>query len=107
MRHVYEPEKSRVHVATGAVADHSGVGCADVCAERDCICADRIATALRDEPDWRHEPRGAAGVWGWLQRSDDCGADGMGVWRNLYRIRGSTLDAKSGGGKARATKSIC
>ncbi len=39
-------------------------------------------------------PRRAGGVWGWLQRCDDRGANGMGIRRNLYRLRGAAVVQK-------------
>src|ERR1700732_1689019 len=107
MQHVYEPEERGVHVTAGAPAGNSRVGCADICAERHGVRANWAATAVCDGANRGYEPRGAAGVRGWLQRGDDCGADGVGVRRNLCRIRGSALGTKGGGGEARATKSIC
>src|ERR1700732_3789693 len=107
MQHVYEPEERGVHVTAGAPAGNSRVGCADICAERDCVRANWAATAVCDGANRGYEPRGAAGVRGWLQRGDDCGADGVGVRRNLCRIRGSALGTKGGSREARATKTLC
>ena len=101
------PQEFGVHVTSGAAADDSGMGRADVRAERDCVCVDRAATAVCDGPDQRHEPRRAGGVWGWLQRCNDRGTYGMGIRRNLYRLRGEAVGAEGRGRGAGTTKIIC
>src|SRR5271156_1424939 len=107
MQHVYEPQEFGLHVTAGAAAGDSGMGCADVRLERNCVCADRAAAAVCDGPNQWYEPRCADGVWGWLQRSDDRGANGMGIWRNLYRLRGPTLGPEGRGGEAGTAKIVC
>jgi hypothetical protein len=67
MQHVYEPEESGVHVTAGEAADDSGVGCADLCTERNRVCVDWAAIAICDGADWRYESHGPTGVWSRFQ----------------------------------------
>ena len=55
-----------VHVTASTVTDHSSMGRIDVRFEWDCVCADRTATSVCDEPDWWSESDSPAGIWGRL-----------------------------------------